>query len=291
MKKKSSQTHLEQRKDDEKEELKKLSEGKPVYTCFEFDFYDDLQKKFFKEPVGTSEIDALKEVFKGALRSKDIPYDGNLDSYIEAHCKNEKGWWQDFKKYFSTTIPDFDEEFFSDVKNCDKVFDVFGKKAISTIPNYNKSKINPTNVWTRYAMGALLTIAFNKIWVSWLKQTHITGNYKCFSRSISIDRKKYNVNYYVMDDKVVVIAEWQEKCLELPDRLTTESEVLKKFLEVIKELVLLFWMFIDKKEYNGIFKMVNWGTFLTEARKRHGALDQIAKAVKSIAKQDKKYKQ
>lgn len=264
----------------------KLIDRKAVYTAFNFDFYDQLLPQ--KVPKGAKEApskDQLQILCENLLKRNSMICDSqSMTNFVNKCSELKRDWARDFRRYFDSLPFDYQlHENCSEKESYDKIFQELGAQAEKAIPDYTKSKMSLNSPWTRYAGSALLAIEFNRVWVPFLKKKHISSRYKYSTRKVQIGQKEYQASRYVMADKVVIIGEWQEKCLYLPPRLTPKTT--ENYLPLVREAIVLFWMKVKPEKYKEALKPVErWDDFKTEGRQRNAALEQITNAVESIAK-------
>lgn len=266
--------------------IQQLMKQKAVYTAFNFHFYDQLLPQ--KVPKGTKETpskDQLKILIENLFKNNGMTCDSQTVTNLANNCRElKRDWTRDFRRYFDSFPSDYQlHENSSEKESYNKIFQKLGTKTEKAIPDYTKGKINPDNLWTRYAGSALLAIEFNRVFVPILKKEHISSRYRYFVQKQEIGGKEYRAEVYVMRNKMVIISEWQEQCLCLPDRLTLKT--ISKYLPIVREAIVLFWIMVKPEKYKEALKQVEkWPNFETEGRQRNAGLEQIANAVESIAK-------
>jgi hypothetical protein len=110
----------------------------------------------------------------------------------------------------------------------------------SFICTNRRQKIDLTNIWNRYVWFALKAMRINKILVPILRD-------KCRSlpsivKSVRVGHSVLRTKFYELPKETVMITQWSQLCCDLPDRLSNNDAVFRKFMKPLKLAVLEYWV-------------------------------------------------
>jgi len=257
------------------------------YAAFSFAFYENLRwRKQNPSPLVQPPPELIRGDLEILLSAAGKSDDKKLLETLSEYTGKSNEFLYDFLRDSKERDAPIHLEAF-DFPMAKKIFNAMGHTAKTLIPDISSSKIPSTNLWSRYAEGALLAIAFNKWLVPQLIHHHIKKSCKPYRIEMQIDHTTFSADYHVMAERVVVLAAWQKRCPDMPDHLTSENA--PSFLPLVKEAIISFWF--GSKDGEGYYRAaqtkIRWDGTSTEAQKRDGALQQICNAVRSIAKMGK----
>jgi hypothetical protein len=153
-----------------------------------------------------------------------------------------------------------------------------GEKAPT--PRHARQRLDPQNFWTRLASAAFQECRDNRIRVPTLKG-HCAG-IKPRRKTRNLWKTRTEVSFYAVSlTDCIVIADWEEKCVNLSLPVTQKN--LRRWWWVVKRYILEYWHG-HPKEYSEALRWIG-RTDEPEWRRRNLAIDRVEQSFRSIALQ------